>query len=158
MRPYLRRPDHLGGAVAPPPPVLGDDSLPEHKMQELLKFKMCWGRPYVLVRLVGHVALGDTWKPLDNLTNREEATAFERATGRSVALTAPPRPAAAGRRRRAAADSAGRFHSGPRATWRPSSGARGEDDPLLVVPGRVAARHHRPPLPAWRVLALRREW
>ena len=89
---------------------------------------MCWGRPYVLVRWAGHDASGDTWGPLDNLTDCEEAVAaFERATCRS-----PPRPAPP-RRRRAAADPAGRFHRGPRATWRPSCGARGKEDPLLVT-------------------------
>ena len=105
-------------------------------MQELLKFKMRWGRPYVLggARCVGrHVG---RWEPLANLTNCEEAIAtFERATGRSLPRRAPP-PLAAGRRSRAASDSAGRFYSGPRATWRPSGvGARGEDsdDPLLVA-------------------------
>ena len=156
LRPYLHRPDHLpvGGAAAPPPPVVGTDGRPEHDVQELLKFKMRWGRPYVLVRWAGHDASGDTWAPLDNLTNREEAVAaFERATCRSLP---PPRHAAAGRRRRAAADSAGRFHRGPRATgrslalvgrtilhwWWPEDG----------LPG-ATARRRRPPLPAWRVPA-----
>ena len=59
-------------------------------------FKMRWGRPYVLVRWAGHDASGDTWEPLDNLTNCEEAVAaFERATGRSLPRRAPPPPAAA---------------------------------------------------------------
>ena len=40
LRPYLRRPDHLGGEAAPPPPVVGADGRPEHEVQELLKFKM----------------------------------------------------------------------------------------------------------------------
>ncbi len=57
-------------------------------MQELLKFKMRHGRPHVLVRWAGRDASGDTWEPLDNLTNCEEAiSAFELATGRT-----PPRP------------------------------------------------------------------
>ena len=47
-------------------------------MQELLKFKMHWSRPYVLVRWVGHAASGDTWEPLDNLTTCEEAAAPRR--------------------------------------------------------------------------------
>ena len=61
LRPYLHRPDHLpvGGAAAPPPPVVGADGRPEHEVQELLKFKMRWGRPYVLVRWARHDASGD---------------------------------------------------------------------------------------------------
>ena len=90
------------------------------------------------------------WEPLDNPTNYEEAiAAFERAT-RDQALTAPaapPRPAAAGLRSSAAADSAGRLHRGPCAFGQPSPGARRQDNPLLVAPGRVAARHCRTPLP-----------
>ena len=31
------------------------DGRPEHEVQELLKFKMRWGWPYVLVRWAGHV-------------------------------------------------------------------------------------------------------
>ena len=68
-------------------------------MQGLLKFKMRWGWPYVLVRWpgVGHDSSGDTWELLDNLTNREEAVAaFELATGRSLPRRAPPPLAAAG--------------------------------------------------------------
>ena len=76
--------------------VIGADGRQEHEVQELLKFKMRWGRPYVLVRWAGHDASGDTWEPLDNLTNCEEAVAaFERATGRSLPRRAPPPPAAA---------------------------------------------------------------
>ena len=96
LRPYLRRPDHLGGEAASPPPVIGADGRPEHEVQELLKFKMRWGRPFVLLRWAGHDASGDTWEPLDNLTNCEEAVAaFERATGRSLPRRAPPPPTAA---------------------------------------------------------------
>ena len=51
--------------------MLGADGRPEHEVHELLKFKMRWGRPYVLVCWVGHDASGDTWEPLDNLTNCE---------------------------------------------------------------------------------------
>jgi hypothetical protein len=92
LRPYLRRPDHLGeDALVPPPPVLGADGRPEHEVQELLKFKMRYGRPYVLVRWAGCDASGDTWEPLDNLTNCAQAiAAFEQAIGRSL-----PRPALA---------------------------------------------------------------
>ena len=64
--------------MGPPPPVLGADGAPEHEVQELLKFKMRYGRPYVLVRWTGLDAAGDMWEPLDNLTNYEEAiAAFE---------------------------------------------------------------------------------
>ncbi len=68
-------------------------------MQELLKFKMRYGRLYVLVRWAGLNATGytrlnrapahDTWEPLDNLINCEAAiAAYEQATGRTL-----PRPA-----------------------------------------------------------------
>ena len=42
LRPYFRRPDHLGGDAdaGPPPPQIGADGAPEHEVQELLKFKM----------------------------------------------------------------------------------------------------------------------
>ncbi len=57
---------------------------------------MRYGRPYVLVRWSGSDASGDTWEPLDNLTNWEEAiAAFEKATGRSFPRPPPPPPAAA---------------------------------------------------------------
>ena len=51
----------------------------------------------LVVRWAGHDASGDTWEPLDNLTNYEEAiVAFERATspGRSLLRRAPPPPPA----------------------------------------------------------------
>ena len=62
-------------------------------MQQLLKFKMRWGRPYVLVRWAGCDASRDTWEPLDNLTNCEAAiAALERASALRAALChAPPR-------------------------------------------------------------------
>ena len=79
--------------MGPPPPVPGADGVPEHEVQELLKFKMRYGRPYVLVRWTGLDAAGDTWEPLDNLTNCEDAiAAFEQATGRSLPRPAPPPP------------------------------------------------------------------
>ena len=73
--------------MGPPPPVLGSDSAPEHEVQEILKFKMRHGRrPHVLVRWTGLNAAGDTWEPLDNLTNCEDAAiaASERTAGRSL--------------------------------------------------------------------------
>jgi transposase InsO family protein len=94
LRPYRRRPDHLGGDFGPPPPIPGADGRPEHEVAELLRFKMRYGRPHVLVRWAGRDASGDTWEPLDNLTNCEEAiAAFEQATGRPAGFTvdaAPP--------------------------------------------------------------------
>ena len=59
------------------------DGRQEHEVQELV----LWA---------GHDASGDTWEPLNNLTNCEKAiTAFERATGSSLPRRAPPPPAAA---------------------------------------------------------------
>jgi hypothetical protein len=42
------------------PTVAGEDGRPEHEVQELLKFKMRYGRPYVLVHWAGCDASGDT--------------------------------------------------------------------------------------------------
>ena len=97
LRPYVRRPAHLGGEPDPPAPDVGADGAPEHEVAELLKFKMRYGRPHVLVRWTGSDASGDTWEPLENLTNCEEAiAAFERATGRALPRPAPRPPLAAG--------------------------------------------------------------
>ena len=63
LRPYLRRPagDRFGGDSARiephtgppgppgPPQTAGPDGVPEHELQALLKFKMLYGRPYVLI-------------------------------------------------------------------------------------------------------------
>jgi hypothetical protein len=119
LRPYLRRPDSLDGDAGSPPPVIGVDGGQEHEVQELLRLRMRYCRPDVLVRWAGSDASGDTWEQLDNLTSCAEAiAAFEQATGRSL----PRLPVAAtGRRRRraAAADPSGRFHRGRRAARRP---------------------------------------
>ena len=59
-RDRLDIPEHLGEDVlVPPPPVVGADGELEHEVQELLKFKMRYGRPYVLVRWAGRDASGD---------------------------------------------------------------------------------------------------
>ena len=45
------------------------------------------------MRWTGLDSAGDTWEPLDNLTNCENAiAAFEQATGRSLPRPAPPPP------------------------------------------------------------------
>jgi hypothetical protein len=81
-------------------------------VKELLWLKMRYGRPYVLVRWADRDASGDTWEPLDNLTNCAKAiAAFERATGRVLPRPAPSQPAA---------HSPHRFHRGrhpPPETW-----------------------------------------
>ena len=59
----------------------------EYEVPELLKLKVCYGRPYALVRWTGVDAAGDadTWEPLDKLTKCEAAiAAFEQATSRSL--------------------------------------------------------------------------
>jgi hypothetical protein len=77
--------------------VVGADGAPEYEVQELLKFKMRYGQPYVLVRWAGCNASGDTWEPLDNLTNCNEViAAFKQTLGRTLprpALASPARPA-----------------------------------------------------------------
>jgi hypothetical protein len=51
-------------------------------VQEALKFLMRYGRPHMLVRWAGRDASGDTWEPLERLTNCEAALiAFEQDTG-----------------------------------------------------------------------------
>ncbi len=61
-------------------------------MEAILKFSMRAGRPHVLVRWTGLDASGDTWEPLENLTNCEDAIrAFEQAR-RLVLPRAPPPP------------------------------------------------------------------
>ena len=60
---------------------------------QLLKFKMCYGLPYVLVPWTGLDAAGDLWEELDNLTNCQVAkAAFKQATGHSLPHLAPPSP------------------------------------------------------------------
>jgi hypothetical protein len=64
---------------------------------ELLKFKMRYGRPHVLVQWTGRDASGDTWEPLENLTTCEDTiAAFERASGRTLPQLAPRPPLAVG--------------------------------------------------------------
>jgi hypothetical protein len=60
---------------------------------ELLKFKMRYSRPHVKVLWTGSDASCDTWEPLENLTNCEEA---ERATGRTLSRPAQRPPLATG--------------------------------------------------------------
>ena len=127
-------------------------------VQELLKFEMRHGRPYVLVRWTGLEAAGDTWEPLDTLTNCDAAiAAFEHATGRRSLCRRPGEPASAARRRRrrsrrqasrsfgepasaarrcrrrAPADPADRLHVLGGAARRPWCGAGGQDCALLLM-------------------------
>ena len=54
---------------------------------------MRYGRPHVLVRWAGRDASGETWEPLENLTNCDEAIRdFERSSG--VVLPRQPEPPA----------------------------------------------------------------
>ncbi len=106
LRPYLRRPDRLGGDVGPPPPAPGADGGPEREAQELLRLKVL----YVLVRWVGREASGDTWEPLDN-TCAEAIAAFDRAAPSPGPARRRPPPPSQPRRH----PSPGRFHRGSRA-------------------------------------------
>ena len=69
-------------------------------MQELLKFKMRYSRPYVLLRCwCAGQAAGDTWEPLDNLTNCEAAITESPPSSRrpaTVPRPTPPQPPLAG--------------------------------------------------------------
>ena len=54
---------------------------------------MCYGWQYVRVLWTSLDAAGDTWEPLDNLTNcKDTIAAFEQATGPSLPRPAPPPP------------------------------------------------------------------
>ena len=54
-------------------------------MQEILRFLLCRGRPQCLVHWAGTDASGDTWKPVEHLTNCETVLCdFEAAQGISI--------------------------------------------------------------------------
>ncbi len=93
LRRYFRRPPALGGDDEEPAPVQGlDAGQLEHEV-DILKFSMRAGRPHVLVRWTGLDASGDTWEPLENLTNCEDAIrAFEQARGLALPRAPPPPP------------------------------------------------------------------
>ena len=115
---------------------------PEHEVQELLKFMMRCGRPYVLERWTGLDAAGDTWEPLDNLTNCSAAiAAFEASSSRCAAAAAALPAAARRRRRRALTDPAGMLHGRCGAAQRPGRRAGRQDGALLVARRRL----RRPP-------------
>ena len=95
LRRYLRRPAVLGGDAVEPAPTLGADGHVEHEVAEILKLRLSAGRPQLLVRWAGRDASGDTWEPLQHLTNCEEAIrAFEIARGVVVPRPLPPPPSA----------------------------------------------------------------
>ena len=80
FRSYLRRPLALGGDADEPPPVVAQDGSLEHEVAATLQFRLCAGRPQVLVRCAGQDTCGESWEPLENLTKCEEAiAAFERS-------------------------------------------------------------------------------
>ena len=116
----------------------GPDGVPEHEVQELLKFKLLYGRQYVLVRWTGLDAAGDTWEPLDNLTNCEDAiAAFEQATCSSLPRPAQPPPTAT-------TYPAHRLHSRSGCAQRPGRCAGGQDcftgGPTMVQQRGTVAR------------------
>ena len=79
------------------PAAAGDPGGPAAPaVQEVIKFRMRYGRPHVLVRWAGRDASGDTWEQLERLPPCEAALiAFEQATGRALPRPAPLLPAAA---------------------------------------------------------------
>ena len=105
LRRYLRRPLEQGGDADEPPPVVrrrtGGGSLRdgplEHEVAAILQFRLRAGRPQVLVRCqwAGLDASGESWEPLENLTNCEEAiAAFERSRGVKLPRRPPAPPLA----------------------------------------------------------------
>ena len=64
-------------------------------MEAILKFSMRASCPNALARWTGLDASGDTWEPLENLTNCEDAQAiraFEQARGLVLPCAPPPPP------------------------------------------------------------------
>jgi hypothetical protein len=169
LRPYLRGPRRRARRAGPARCRRGPGGPARAPaVQELLtgKFRMRYGRPHVLVRWAGRDASGDTWEPLERLTNCEAALiAFEQATGRALPRPAPSPPTAAAQPPPLRVPPTARVSPSTlprRGTWqsrpgRRSSrwpGSRGPAAALLVAAGRwLAARHRRPSLPARRVLA-----
>ena len=90
LRRYLRRPLELGGDADEPPPVVAQDGSLEHEVAAILQFRLRAGRPQVLVRWAGQDASGESWEPLENLTNCEAAiAAFERSAASSFPAALP---------------------------------------------------------------------
>ena len=69
LRRYLRRPLALGGDADEPPPVVAQDGSLEHEVAAILQFRLRAGRPQVLVRWAGQDASGESWEPLEDLTD-----------------------------------------------------------------------------------------
>ena len=149
LRRYLRRPPELGGDAAEPPPIPGREGHLEYEVEAILKFAMRSGRPHVLIRWAGLDASGDTWEPLENLTNCKEAIqAFEQARGVVLPRPPPPPPSprqARGVRRRRPSTTPVRLHRGP-GPWRPRHRPGGPPAALLVADRRLAAGHRGPRL------------
>ena len=60
-----------------------------------LQFRLRAGRPQVLVRWAGQDASGESWEPLENLTDCEEAiAAFKRSRGVKLPRHPPAPPSA----------------------------------------------------------------
>ena len=67
----------------------------EHEIAASLQFRLHARRPQVLVRWAGQDASGESWEPLENLTNCEEAiAAFERSRGVKLPRRPPDPPSA----------------------------------------------------------------
>jgi hypothetical protein len=72
LRHYLHHPPALSSDDEKPAPVQDLDGQLEHEVEAILnvKFSMRAGHPYILVRWIGLDAAGDTWEPLETLTQR----------------------------------------------------------------------------------------
>ena len=114
LRRYLRRPLALGGDADEPPPVVAQDGSLEREVAAILQFRLRAGRLQVLVRWAGQDASGESWEPLENLTNCEEAiAAFERRVSRRQASPPPSRPPVGGGGRCSSPAAPYRLHRGP---------------------------------------------
>jgi hypothetical protein len=83
--------------LPPVPPVVAQDDSLEYEVAAILQFCLRAGRPQMLVRRAGQEASGESWEPLENLTNCEEAiAAFQRSCG--VKLFRHPLALPSGRR------------------------------------------------------------
>ena len=88
----------------------------EHEVAAILQFRLRAGRPKVLVRWAGQDASGESWEPLENLTNcavEEAIAAFERSRGVKLPPAPPSRPPVGGGGRCSSPAAPYRLHRAP---------------------------------------------